>query len=66
MLTKTDHQLFLEAPLFICAQKYNRIHIAFMEFWIPIMNQCYEVERLAISFLEEFIANSKKKENILF
>jgi len=65
-LTKSDYQIFLEAPLHLWAHKHDQIHTTPTDFEIHLMNQGYEVERIARNFLEIFLVNSDNGETIQF
>ena len=65
-LTKSDYQLFLDAPMHLWAHKHGQIQKQPTEFEIHIMNQGYEVEELARKYLEEFVVNSENGENVEF
>ena len=65
-LSKSDYQLYLEAPMHLWAHKHGQIQKQPTEFEIHIMNQGYEVEELAGKYLEEFVVDSENGENVEF
>lgn len=65
-LTKSDYQLYLEAPMHLWAHKHGQIQKQPTEFEIHIMNQGYEAEELARKYLEDFVVDSKNGENFEF
>ena len=54
LITKSDFQLFLDAPMHLWAHKHGQIQKRPSEFDIHIMNLGYEVEELARDYLREF------------
>ena len=66
ILSKTDYQLYLKAPMHLWANKHDQIQKHPTEFEIHIMNQGYEVEELARNYLKEFIINSESVEYVQF
>lgn len=66
ILTKSDFQLYLEAPLHLWGAKHGCIKRIPTEFEIHIMNQGYVVERYAKEYLEKYIVNTKEGESIEF
>ena len=66
ILTKSDFQLFLEAPMHLWAHKHGQIQKQPTEFDIHIMNQGYGVEELARDYLKEFVVNSENGEKVEF
>lgn len=65
-LSKSDFQLYLEAPMHLWAQKHNQFQVQPTEFEIHVMNQGYEVEKLAKNYLNEFIINSGNGQEVQF
>lgn len=65
-LSKSDYQLYLDAPMHLWAQKHGQIQKQPTEFEIHIMNQGYEVEEFARDYLKEFVINSENGESIQF
>ena len=65
-ITKSDYQLYLDAPMHLWAHKHDQIQKQPTEFEIHIMNQGYEVEELAKNYPKEFVVNSENGENIEF
>jgi len=65
-LSKSDYQLYLDAPMHLWALKHGQIQKQPTEFEIHIMNQGYKVEELARNYLKEFIVDSENSENIQF
>ncbi len=51
-ITKSDFQLFLDAPLHLWASKHGLISKPLSDFEVHIMNQGYKIEELAKRFLE--------------
>lgn len=66
IITKSDYQLFQEAPLHLWVQKQGRINQIPTEFEVHIMNQGYEVERFAREYFEKIIVNIAEGENVQF
>jgi len=66
ILTKSDYQLFLEAPFHLWKHKHGGIDKIPTEFEIHIMNQGYEVEGFAKKYLEKFVVNADEGESIQF
>jgi len=65
-ITKSDYQIFLEAPMHLWAHKHGQIQKQPTEFDIHVMNQGYEVEEKAKNHLSEFVVNSENGEGIQF
>jgi hypothetical protein len=65
-LSKSDYQLYLEAPLHLWAHKHGHIHKNPTDFEIHIMNQGYEVEGYARNFLEKYVVNASEGESVQF
>jgi len=65
-ISKSDYQLYLEAPMHLWAHKHGQIQKRPTEFEILIMNQGYEVERIARDYLENILVNSDSGENVQF
>ena len=61
-LTKSDFLSYLEAPLHLWAKKHNLIEKSPSVFEIHIMNQGYEVEKLAKEYIHAVIINHSKDE----
>ncbi|HBH13117.1 MAG TPA: hypothetical protein DDX29_08395 [Clostridiales bacterium] len=66
LISKSDYQLFLEAPMHLWAYKHDQIQKQPTEFDIHVMNQGYEVEELARDYLKEFVVNSENGEKVEF
>lgn len=65
-LSKSDYQLYLDAPMHLWAYKHDQIQKQPTEFEIHVMNQGYEVEGLARNYLKEFVVNSENGEKVEF
>ncbi len=65
-LSKSDFQIFLEAPLHLWAYKQGHIQKSPSEFDIHVMNQGYEVEGYARNYIENFVVNSENGESVQF
>ena len=65
-LSKSDYQLYLDAPMHLWAYKHDQIQKQPTEFEIHVMNQGYEVEELARDYLKEFVVNSENGEKVEF
>jgi len=65
-LTKSDYQLYQEAPMHLWAYKHGQIQKQPTELEIHIMNQGYKVEELGRNYLEEIVVNSDAGESIQF
>lgn len=65
-ITKSDFQLFLEAPLHLWQKKHGHLNQNPTEFEIHIMNQGYEVEGLAKKHLEKYVVNADEGESIQY
>lgn len=65
-ITKSDFLLFLEAPLHLWAKKHNKISKSPSAFEINLMDQGYEVEKLANEYLEKFVVRKSEDEKLLW
>jgi len=65
-LTKSDYQLFIEAPIHLWAHKHGHINHVPTDFEIHIMNQGYEVERFAKDYLEKYVVIADEGESVQF
>jgi hypothetical protein len=65
-ITKSDYQLFLEAPLHLWQKKHGHLTQSPTEFEMHVMNQGYEVEGFAKEYLEKYIVNADEGEIIQF
>jgi hypothetical protein len=61
-LTKSDFLLYLDAPLHLWAKKHDSIEKSPSDFEIHIMNQGYQVEKLAKEYIHAVIINHSKDE----
>jgi len=65
-LTKSDFLSYLDAPLHLWARKHDSIEKSPSDFEIHIMNQGYEVEKLAKEYIDSFIINHANDETLLW
>ena len=65
-LTKSDFLSYLEAPLHLWVSRHNLIKKSPSAFEIHIMNQGYEVEKLAREYLDSFIINHSNDETLFW
>jgi hypothetical protein len=63
-LTKSDFLLYLDAPLHLWAKKNDHIDKPPSDFEIHIMNQGYQVEKLAKEYIESFIINHSDNQTL--
>jgi len=63
-LTKSDFLLYLDAPLHLWAKRHDRIEKPPSDFEIHIMNQGYQVEKLAKKYINSIIINHSKNETL--
>ncbi|MBT7189150.1 MAG: DUF2779 domain-containing protein, partial [Anaerolineae bacterium] len=65
-ITKSDYQLFLDAPLHLWAYKHGKINSTPTKFETHLAEQGYEAEELAEKYLEQYILNTAEAESIEF
>ena len=65
-ITKSDYQLFLEAPLHLWEHKHRHSKQTATEFERHTMRQGYEVEEVAQNHLEKYVVNAKEGESVVF
>jgi len=65
-ISKSDFLIYLEAPLHLWALKNGEFYREFSEFDIHLMNQGYEVEKLAKQFLNSFIVQTSNNEELIW
>ena len=65
-LTKSDFLLYLDAPLHLWAKRHGRIEKPPSDFEIHIMNQGYQVEKLAKEYIATVLVNHSKGETLLW
>ena len=65
-LTKSDFLLYLEAPLHLWADKNSKLEKTTSAFEINLMDQGYEVEKLAKEYLEKFVVRKSEDEKLLW
>ncbi len=65
-ITKSDFQLFLDAPLHLWADKHEKINHNLTRFETHLAEQGYQAEELAEKYLEQYILNKAEGESIEF
>ncbi|MCP4140484.1 MAG: DUF2779 domain-containing protein [Chloroflexi bacterium] len=65
-ITKSDYQLFLDAPLHLWTHKHRHSDQSPSEFELHTINQGYEVEEEAQIYLEKYVVNAKERESVQF
>jgi len=65
-ITKSDFLLYIDAPLHLWAEKHGKIDKTPSEFIVHLMNQGYEVEKLAKEYLEIYVVNHSNSEYLIW